>query len=206
MSLAYRPHADAAQILVEGQRLDQPAFHALYEQMPPPTRAELIGGVVSMPSPLGSEHGDVSAAVVVWLGHYAASTPGVRATLNTSTVLGPLSEVQPDASLRILEQFGGQTRTDPRYLVGAPELVVEVARSSRYIDLGPKLWEYGRGGVREYVVVALDPYQVFWFIRGKSELEPLEPGADGLFRSAVFPGLWLDPKALGEGNLAALRA
>ncbi|MEX0710863.1 MAG: hypothetical protein WD278_00850, partial [Pirellulales bacterium] len=49
-------------------------------------------------------------------------------------------------------------------------------------------------------------YQVFWFFRGKSELEPLEPGADGLFRSAVFPGLWLDPKALGEGNLAALRA
>jgi hypothetical protein len=32
--------------LVEGQRLDQPTFHALYEAMPPGTRAELIDGVV----------------------------------------------------------------------------------------------------------------------------------------------------------------
>jgi hypothetical protein len=30
--------------LVEGQRLDQPAFHALYVTMPPGTRAELIDG------------------------------------------------------------------------------------------------------------------------------------------------------------------
>ncbi len=29
-------------MLVEGQRLDQPTFHALYEAMPPGTRAELI--------------------------------------------------------------------------------------------------------------------------------------------------------------------
>ena len=36
--------------LVEGQRLDQPTFHALYEAMPPGTRAELIDGVVYMPA------------------------------------------------------------------------------------------------------------------------------------------------------------
>ena len=33
--------------LVEGHRLDQATFHALYEAMPPGTRAELIDGVVS---------------------------------------------------------------------------------------------------------------------------------------------------------------
>ena len=43
----------APSTLVEGQRLDQPTFHALYEAMPPGTRAELIDGVVYMPSPLG---------------------------------------------------------------------------------------------------------------------------------------------------------
>jgi hypothetical protein len=41
----------APSTLVEGQRLDQPTFHALYEAMPPGTRAELIDGVVYMPSP-----------------------------------------------------------------------------------------------------------------------------------------------------------
>ena len=44
---------DSARTLVEGQRLDQPTFHALYEAMPPGTRAELIDGVVYMPSPVG---------------------------------------------------------------------------------------------------------------------------------------------------------
>ena len=43
--------------LVEGQRLDQATFHERYEQMPPETRAELINGVVHMPSPVGPEHG-----------------------------------------------------------------------------------------------------------------------------------------------------
>ena len=42
---------DSPHTLVEGQRLDQPTFHALYEAMPPGTRAELIDGVVYMPSP-----------------------------------------------------------------------------------------------------------------------------------------------------------
>jgi hypothetical protein len=38
--------------LVEGQRLDQPTFHAIYEAMPPGTRAELIDAVVYIPSPV----------------------------------------------------------------------------------------------------------------------------------------------------------
>ena len=28
---------------------------------------------------------------------------------------------------------------------------------------------------------------------------------DGLFRSAIFPGLWLDPRALIQGNTKRLR-
>ena len=48
---------EALPTLVEGQRLDQPTFHALYEAMPPGTRAELINGVVFMPNPVGLEHG-----------------------------------------------------------------------------------------------------------------------------------------------------
>jgi hypothetical protein len=43
--------------LVNGQHLDQPAFHERYEAMPPQTRAELVGGVVHMPSPMRLDHG-----------------------------------------------------------------------------------------------------------------------------------------------------
>ncbi len=41
----------APETLVEGERLDQPTFHALYEATPPGTRAELIdvSGIVARP-------------------------------------------------------------------------------------------------------------------------------------------------------------
>ena len=85
-----------------------------------------------------------------------------------------------------------------------PELVIEIARSSRSIDLGPKLEEYQAAGVKEYVVFALDPDEIFWHARRGGKLIAVPPGADGLFRSDAFPGLWLDPKAMLRLDLEAL--
>ena len=115
--------------LVEGQRLDQPTFHALYEAMPPGTRAELINGVVRMPSPVGLPHGRAHVPTVMWLAYYQENTPGVEALVEASTVLGPKSEPQPDALLRILPEYGGRTRTDRRFVEGVPELLVEVSHA-----------------------------------------------------------------------------
>ncbi len=154
---------DLPQTLVEGQQLDQPTFHALYEAMPPGTRAELINGVVFMPSPVGPAHGIAHAPVIVWLHYYAENTPGVQVLDNATTVLGWKSETQPDAMLRILPECGGQTRDEKRVIRGAPELVVEVSKATRYIDLGPKRADYEQAGVLEYVVRALDPDEVVWF-------------------------------------------
>ena len=65
--------------LEAGQCLDQPTFHALYQAMPPGTRAELIDGVVYMPSPVGLEHGEAQVSMTAWLIPYVENTPGVRA-------------------------------------------------------------------------------------------------------------------------------
>jgi len=102
--------ADLPRTLVEGQQLDQPTFHALYEAMPPGTRAELINGVVFMPSPVSPAHGIAHVPVIVWLDYYAENTPGVQVLDNATTVLGWKSETQPDAMLRILPEWGGHTR------------------------------------------------------------------------------------------------
>ena len=125
---------------------------------------------------------------------------------NVSTILGPKSEPQPDLCLRIPPEFGGQTRSDEQWVHGAPELVVEVADETRYIDLGPKLEDYERVGVREYVVRALEPDAVYWFVLRSGRFVELTPGPDGIFRSEVFPGLWLDPEALFRGDGRRLRA
>ncbi len=192
--------------LVEGQRLDQPEFHRRYEAMPPGTRAELIDGVVYMPSPVGVEHGESSGDVATWLGVYRARTPGVQMLNGATTILGRKSEPQPDVSLRIRPEYGGRTQTKRGFVQGAPELAVEVAKATRYIDLGPKLGDYERAGVQEYVVRAHNPDDVFWYVMRRRRLVKLPAGAEGLYRSEVFPGLWLDPQALLANDLAGTLA
>lgn len=196
---------DPPRTLVEGQRLDQPTFHALYEAMPPGARAELIDGVVYMPSPVGRAHSVAQVPLIVWLDYYADKTPGVEAMDNATTILGKKSEPQPDVLLRILPECGGRTRNKGDYLQGPPELVVEVAKTSRFIDLGPKLADYQKAGVLEYVVRAMDPDEVLWFHREESGLVPKPVDADGFHRSTTFPGLWLDPAALLAGDRRRLR-
>jgi hypothetical protein len=206
MSTAERPTRIALPPLVEGQRLDQAEFHRLYEAMPPGTRAELIDGVVFMPSPVGPEHGQAQVAALVWLSYYEENTPGVQVLDNTSVALGPRSEPQPDAQLRILPECGGRTQTDRRFVRGVPELLVEVSHTTRYHDLGPKLGDYERAGVLEYVVRALEPDEVLWHVWHEGRLVAVSPDADGLYRSRVFPGLWLDPVALLARDTRRLRA
>jgi Uma2 family endonuclease len=193
--------------LEPGDNLDQVTFHRRYLAMPEHVKAELIEGVVYiMPSSLKAAHGDVHGEVMFWLKLYRARTPGVRALDNATTILGEFSEPQPDASLLILPDHGGQTRLDADgYLVGAPELIVEVALSSVAIDLHGKRRDYERTGVREYLVVVVGEQRVVWFVRREGGFEALEPGADGIYRSPFFGGLWLDAQALVRCDTARVQ-
>ena len=156
MSTTVPESRDATARLVEGEHLDQPEFHRRYEAMPPGVKAELIDGVVTMPSPAGDDHGDAQGEAIAWLGFYAAETPGVKASGEVTIILDNRSEPQPDAALRIGPEFGGQTAVDKGYIRGAPELVIEISKATRSIDIGPKLAVYERAGVREYVVRAIE--------------------------------------------------
>ncbi len=46
---------------------------------------------------------------------------------------------------------------------------------------------------------------MIWHVLRESQQVAVPPGADGLYRSEVFPGLWLDPAALLAGDRAGLR-
>jgi Uma2 family endonuclease len=183
--------------LVNGQELDQPTFHERYEAMPPETRAELVGGVVYMPSPLSFDHGEESNDVGGWLFYYKMFTPGVSSPKDATVKLDSQGEPQPDCQLLILADWGGKTHIDEEgYIAGGPELIVEIARSSRSYDLNQKKADYQRAGVREYLVIELDPNRIHWFIRRGRQFKDLLPGPDGIFRSETFPGLWLDGESL----------
>ncbi len=196
MSTAERIKPRAFPPLESGQHLDQATFHERDEAMPEGTWAELVSGVVHMPSPVRNDHGEFDDDLALWYGQYKLAARGVRSGKNSTVILGEFGEVQPDGHLRIPEELGGQTRIERGFIVGAPELVIEIARSSRMVDLNAKKSEYERAGVLEYLVVELDPDRIHWFVRRGDHFETLRPGHDGVYRSEVFPGLWLDAKAL----------
>jgi Uma2 family endonuclease len=191
--------------LENGDHLDQPTFHARYEAMPEGTRAELIGGIVYMPSPTRARHGKPHLRVGFWIGLYESMTPGVTGVDNTTVVLGNDGEVQPDVCLLLVPEHGGGTWEEDGYIHGSPELVVEVASSSESYDLHTKKTLYEAAGVREYVVVLVREPRVIWHVLREGRFVELSPEDDGLYRSTVFPGLWLDPEALLRGKSRALR-
>jgi Uma2 family endonuclease len=136
------------------------------------------------------------------LGVYEAATPGVEGGDNGTARLDMDNEPQPDAFLFIDPACGGQARISADdYVELAPELVGEIAASSASFDLHTKLQVYRRNGVQEYLVWRVLEEQFDWLILRGSQFEPLPPGSDGIIRSEIFPGLWLDPAALLRGDM-----
>jgi Uma2 family endonuclease len=189
--------------LVAGDRLTRDEFHRRYMAMPHVKKAELIEGVVYIPSPVSFEgHAAPHADFITWLGQYRAFTPGVQAGDNGTLRLDLDNEPQPDAFLRIRPEFGGQSLTVDDYIEGAPELVAEVAASSASYDLHDKLNAYRRNGVKEYIVWRVWDQAIDWFVLRNGRYDAAAPNSDGFYQSEVFPGLLLDPAALIRGDLA----
>ncbi len=140
--------------LENGDRLTRAEFERRYTAMPELKKAELIEGVVYMPSRVRlRRHGRPHAQVIGWLMTYVVATPGLVAASNSSVRLDYDNEVQPDVLLLIEPDRGGQARiSEDDFVEGAPELVVEVTASSVSIELHKKLHVYRRSGVRDYVV------------------------------------------------------
>ena len=207
-TLPMTPPADPAAVppLRHGDRLTRDEFERRYIAMPHVKKAELIDGVVYMPSPVRyRRHGLPHGHLHTWLGVYEAATPGVKGTIDTTVRLDLGTEPQPDSMLFIDPARGGQVRisTDD-YVERGPDLAAEISASTAGLDLGGKLLAYQRNGVCEYIVWRVPEQQLDWFVLRGGRYETLPPDADGVFHSEVFPGLWLDAAALLRGDLAAV--
>lgn len=190
-------------LLENGDRLTRPEFERRYAAMPQVKKAELIEGIVYMPSPVRvRQHGRPHALVMGWLSNYWAATPGVDLCDNTTVRLDLDNEPQPDALLRI---EGGTSRiSEDDYIEGAPEFVVEIAASSASKDLHDKLRAYRRNGVQEYLVWQIYEQQLNWFSLQAGEYVLLAADNQAVICSQVFPGLWLAGAALLQSDLAAV--
>jgi hypothetical protein len=191
--------------LVPGERLKQPEFHRRYEQLPDDVKFELVGGVVYMASPMRRPHSLDFDELYFPLALYRRATPGVELLHDATNILGDEGEPQPDLGLRILTECGGQSWVDDaNYVNGASELVAEVAHSTRALDLGPKRQDYEAAGVCEYIVLCVEERELHWFDFAGGGI--IAPNRQGVYRSRVFPGLWLHGTALLDRNSARVEA
>ena len=76
--------------------------------------------------------------------------------------------------------------------------MVEVAHSTRAIDLHWKLREYEQAGVLEYLVLTVEEPKLHWF--NFATKSPIEPDRRGISRSPAFPGLWINGPILISGD------
>jgi Uma2 family endonuclease len=192
--------------LENGDRLTRDEFERRYNAMPNLKKAELIEGVVYMPSPVRQRfHGRQHSHFNFWLTAYEGRTPGVEVGDNSTVRLDLENMPQPDCLQFIQPEHSGQVRIgEDGYIEGAPDLVAEVAASRVSYDLGQKLDAFAANGVREYVVWRVLDRQIDWYANRGGGFEQISPAADGILRSEVFPGLWLDPGALMRGDVYAV--
>lgn len=190
------PSSNGVPLLVNGDCMKQPEFHRRYAEYDEDEKWELIGGIVyKTSSMLSLSHSGYDGKIGLVLELYELATPGTQVTHNATVILGEESEPQPDLGLRILPEYGGQSRTTPDdYLQGAPEFLVEVAHGRRAIAMHGKRDDYQRSGVLEYVVICWEEQEVHWFHFPSGDT--IRPNRQGISRSRVFPGLWLDAVAL----------
>src|SRR6266699_3607699 len=101
--------------LENGDRLTVQEFLRRYDTMPHIKKAELIEGVVHLPTPVSRRHGSPDGMLLTWLGNYMAYTPGTEMLPNVTVILDPNENCpQPDSCLRIVPEYGGQSRTSPK--------------------------------------------------------------------------------------------
>jgi Uma2 family endonuclease len=193
--------------LQAGDHLTRIEFERRYAAMPEVKKAELIEGVVYMPSPVSHKsHSRPHSLLTTLLGTYCYATPGSDLGTTPTVRLDLENEPQPDSLLRILPEYGGQSRDEDEYIAGPPELLAEVSASSASYDLHDKLRAYQRNGVREYLVWRVWDSAIDWFIQREGRFERLPLTEAGHYRSEAFPGLWLDPAALIRGDFPQVMA
>src|SRR5690348_3652325 len=136
--------------LAVGDNLTREEFLQIWEGHPEIKCAELIGGIVYMPSPVSVQHGEMDGRVGAWLGVYQAAAAGTAFGHSVTSFL--MDDMpQPDLHLRILPEYGGGSWVEGNYLHGPAELLVEICRSSAAYDLHVKYELYQSAKVPEYL-------------------------------------------------------
>lgn len=169
------------------------------------TYAEWVNGEIVMASPASVRHQDLGDFLTALLRHFTEAQQCGRiisAPFQMKTA-APLPGREPDLLFIATANLGRLKNT---YLDGAADLAIEIiSPESRARDRGDKFFEYEQGGVREYWL--LDPLRKqadFYLLGADGIYRTAQLEADGIFRSVVLAGLWLNVDWLWQDPLPPL--
>ena len=150
--------------------------------------------------------GELASNLSYWLSHFRRFTPCVESLGRVSIFLDPTTEIETTAALWLTPGSVPDVRPRWRRCVGVPQLLVEVTGSVRTKVFRQRLRVYEQSEVREFLVVTGDPRDIALYTRQGRYLVQVPPADDGVYRSRVVRGLWLDSAALFSDDLNAMVA
>jgi Uma2 family endonuclease len=92
------------------------------------------------------------------------------------------------------------------YMDGPPDLIVEITSpESLARDRGEKYVEYEAAGVKEYWLIDPDRRQAeFYRLAEEGHYRTIHPNEEGIYRSEVIPGFWLQVNWLWQDPLPSV--
>ncbi len=171
-----------------------------FRDAPEDRKAELIDGVMIMPSPPLVIHERMQGFLSTLLRLYVEEKEvgevfGSRTAVELELFYAPEPDILFVAKdrLHIIGEKG---------IRGAPDFVIEIlSASTAQNDRGAKFHAYERAGVREYWLI--DPYgpagTEFYQLQ-EGRFRPLAPDAEGSLSSVTVPGFWIDLAWLWSGQ------
>jgi len=171
-----------------------------FRDAPEDRKAELIDGVMIMPSPPLIIHERLQGFLTTLLRMYVEERAlgevfGSRTAVELELFHAPEPDILfiSEDRLHIVGEKG---------VHGAPDFVIEILSASTAAnDRGPKFRAYERAGVREYWLI--DPYGptgTEFYRSDGGRFRPVAPDVDGILSSAVVPGFWIDTAWLWSGR------
>jgi hypothetical protein len=188
--------------LESGDVLGPDEYWRRYCATPEKLKAERINRKVYIMSPLRAlHHGNPHLLLAQWIATYAMHDPKLVGSDNATIRLNADNDPQPDLCLLRIE---GQAHFDDEgYIIGPPEMIVEIAGSSASYDFGEKRDVYEAAGVGEYLVFETIEGRIQWWRADSGRFVDILPDA-GVYKSVLIPGLWLDADALRSANASKL--
>jgi Uma2 family endonuclease len=162
--------------------------------------AEWVDGEAILMPPPSLRHQDVIRFLLTLMSWFVESRDAGKIYASPVQMKLAHSGREPDILFVAAEH---KSRLRNNYVDGPADLAVEViSPDSRSRDRIEKFREYEQAGVREYWVI--DPIRkeaAFYALAADSSFQPLSVELDGVFRSRVLEGFWLQVEWLWQDPL-----